>query len=675
MPTAAKVSQRTMDFYRKLLEEGGVPLYEGQHGSDGKADRIVLAHTQGFMPEVPEDISLRQDPRYPEADEDTGGQTLYVLGTARAFADVLGRRVTILAQRFSPESPPLLRWHNNVDIVRIPPEGIDNHKPDFPFTRKVDLYPKIRNMSADAVAVSQLVGAQAVIGNYADGGMVALELAEQLNIPMVFIAHSLGLEKMDKEGHDHSSPAAYHTSNLWFAHRLWVELASIRGSDYVISNSPNEKSSFVERYGIDVPRQKFMPGGVGELYYDVQKAMPSMDMLRKHPEFAPHNLQPGKFFISWQRISETKNIPGQIEVLAHLKQMFPEEYRDYKVVIIGWNNVIKENSKEYCIKEMVDQMERHYIEAGILKPGDVVRITKKLPSEIAQIAPFAAAYLGLQNFEPFGMAPAENLAMGRSITVVSRKAGIAEWIKHNWDGVLVDPADTRDAARMIHNALSKPSMRRDIVDHGKILAAQFTWEGIARQQADILDGLVASGSVYTGRALHRSAPVWYGVESTIDEDYKEGVEQMSDKFLAQLIEDGLDKLGNQRLFISVSGQEGRQVADYLSTTLLTRGFKQQRLPAEVLNLAKMGDLAALKDKDNKRHFIGGAAIDLEDIDVIIADVEAGHRSEVARAGDIAISAGTDITAKYYGANLNIHGANVAMVSSPVFQPMAAILGR
>jgi len=633
-----KPSDETLAYYRQLLTDAGVPLYDKQNQAEGRVDRIVLGHTQGYVPDEPNgwvDLGLT----------DTGGQTAYVLETAKEFARD-GRQVTILAQLFG-DAPPVVKWSENVTIVRIPPAGIAANQRETPFVRKEDLYAHMHTMSPDAVAVAMLVGAQGTIGNYADGGLASLAVAEELGIPFVFIAHSLGQEKVGKLGRSVDDPAQYHTRDFWFGHRRWAELAAIRGANFIASNSPEEATSFEELYHVHVPNQVAMPAGVTQIYYDAQKIEDPSEAILQSELLSTHGLKKGKFFVSWGRVAVSKNIPGQVEVLAELKRQFPETYRDHKLVIIGGNPKAYEDTDEEAIVEPdLQKMVQQYVADGVLSEGDVIRIGSLKHDVIVQMAALAAAYVGTQKSEPFGMAPAENMALGKSLTIISQHAGISRWIKHGVNGLLIDPKNPAESARVIHGVLSHPESLQSIVDGGVKVAADFTWGGIARQQAALLDaiagkhvaGLSMEPTPLEGRGYHLSMPVWYGENSTVTDAEKEMVTRFVDGELLGWLA-GAKEVTSERVLVSVAGERSKNVADYLSTVLFTRGVGQERIPYEVARESVPEDAVALSNPSATSHVIAGAAINLRGAEVLITDEPSAGATPIAIHGDLALGAG------------------------------------
>lgn len=680
LPIAPKPSDGLMEYYRDLLSSAGVRTFRSIGSSHGakKAKRIVLVQTQGHMPTRPLGRGESYESEVGAGRRDTGGQTCYVLATASKMAD-MGRHVTILAQLFG-KTQPILRWkgaaqgRGGVDIVRIPPAGIHPRQIEFNFVEKERLYPNLYNMSSHAVAVSQLVGAQAVIGHYADGGVIALEVAEQLRIPMLFVAHSLGLQKMKRIGMDSTKTAEYLSDHTWFSHRLGAELAAVGGANFVVSTSPGEVSAYKDLYKISIPNHVVMPAGVAQVYYEVNKARPDPGFL-KQGRYGEHGLRPNQYFLNWGRITREKNLVAQVHILAALRKLFPGEagvkgrYDDAKLVIVGWNR--HPDADERVISQQINDAVKEYERQGLLNKDDVVKFRRMEPRKIAHLASHAIGYLGTQDFEPFGIAPAENLALGHGITIVSEHAGVARWMEDGWNGVLIDPANSEEAARKIHNMLSNQALTRDAIETGAKLAKQFEWSDIAREQAHILDAIFARKIVgrdikptrFSERAYHRSWPVWFGREHKISEGYLEKINQAFEAHLKPWVERAR-KHSDDRVIISLSGNDAREIADYLATAFHTSGMRGQRIPGELLSYIAERHMKDMKNRDIDKIAINDAAVDLRGVDVVIIDQLPGETSDAFKRTDIHVSAGEDSTFNYYTCHLRVKREGAATYVLP-----------
>ena len=68
--------------------------------------------------------------------------------------------------------------------------------------RKEDIYTLCPELSLHCTAIGKIFHAEGVIGHYADGMVNAVEVGEELKIPVVNVPHSLGVIKMKNMGRD-----------------------------------------------------------------------------------------------------------------------------------------------------------------------------------------------------------------------------------------------------------------------------------------------------------------------------------------------------------------------------------------------------------------------------------------------------------------------------------------
>ena len=202
--------------YHDIFHEHGIPVFLRKKAPQ-KARRIVMVSTHGYWGDPP-----------PAGVPDTGGQTYYVLEVSKTWARQ-GRKVIILARWFKPY-PVVEMIAENLWLMRIP-AGSDE------FIRKEDIYSLVPELAENAVAVSALFGAHAVMGHYADGMVAAVEVGERLGIPTVVIPHSLGINKVISLGYDPYDPESWFDKEYNFGTRESFEIAALKGADYEIANT------------------------------------------------------------------------------------------------------------------------------------------------------------------------------------------------------------------------------------------------------------------------------------------------------------------------------------------------------------------------------------------------------------------------------------------------------
>nr|HPQ82061.1 glycosyltransferase [bacterium] len=221
--------------------------------SDPSKGHIFLVQTQGFLP-------THYDGGV-QSGIDTGGQTFYVLNTAKALAN-LGYKVTVLGQRYGNLGPYLL-WFQDpgggmVEIVRVIPGGLKLDAAGHTvvgasLTPKEELYPKFRGMAEDAAIIGFLRGAYGYVGGYTDGNIIGVSAAQALDVGSIAITHSMGQKKALNENFKLDDPFTYFGTWFNFGIRKQAEIAAILSASRVIANAPDEAAAYRELYGVDDP--------------------------------------------------------------------------------------------------------------------------------------------------------------------------------------------------------------------------------------------------------------------------------------------------------------------------------------------------------------------------------------------------------------------------------------
>ncbi|HPW45634.1 MAG TPA: glycosyltransferase [bacterium] len=611
--------------YKEIFERNGVQTidpYSFDSFSNELSNHppIFMIQTQGHMPRVNymgANSSLSPAERgWVSSGTDTGGQTFYVLDEAMALAK-LGHSIVIIAQRFD-DGPAYLNWFQHksggkVEIVRVPAGGIqagDHGKPvksRYEFVRKEDLYPNLYGTSVDVSAIALLRGAYGFIGGYADGGVVAVAAGQALGRPSIFIAHSMGLRKLSLSGRDVRDPNSYYESKLWFGPRLHAERASFLGADFVVANTPDENRAYAELYGIDVPNSRMLPPGVNRAFFIDECDEHECYRTAAAQKVSAHDLKRDRYFMSWGRIAHDKNLAGQVRILGELKGMYPEEYKDVKLLMIGGNPENPTEEERAEIQKVCDVAGEYGLEVSA--KGDIVRIGNLDSSVIALLAKDAIAYLGTQFHEPFGMAPAEMLAVGgKGFVVVPEVSGFAKWIRANGlgDSVSIIDLGTKSAsqqfdieaykiaAEKIHLFRKHPDLKKRIERGAKFADENLRWERLARTKLGVLQDSAKEKAFRP--SLYLAMPAWYRSPHTIVDVATGNFPRMpstSDQSLAWMSEVVKD-IGGQvagwliknpsasRKLITVDGENSEIFADLLAASIDSPTSRVQRVASEVL---------------------------------------------------------------------------------------------
>lgn len=536
------------------------PGPSGRHADDGEpvespgARRLLMVSTHGYWGDPP-----------PAGVPDTGGQTYYNLKVSKAWGQQ-GRQVIILARWFAGY-PRVEKFGEGVWLLRLKAGG-------DAFVRKEDIYPLTPVLAEAATVVGALFAANAVIGHYADGMVVASEVAERLRLPLICVPHSLGILKMLRLGWEPTDENALRDPEYNFWIRESFELAALRAADFEFANTPQEPEILQKQYGLCLPHQ-VIPAGAAEPFFSAGEKPPDVSA------FGQFGLELRRYVLFWGRLSEVKNVAGVVQALGEARRMNSSVTAGVRALIIGGS--LKEPSSE---EERVEQQIREQMTHYGLDEKDVIRIESQAHDQIAALARGGLAYVGMQRLEPFGMSVAEAMGVGLPV-LISSAAGITQWLQEGVDALIIDPDNPRDVARKLANLIEDQQLWEQLSQAGRSKAlAEFSWEGIAEQQGLILDRLVdrdsspTDNAVFAGRAFHRILPVWRGDTLQIKSHHVKGALQLV-PLLARRVRQARDC--GERLVVAVGGESGSgksEIAHLLTLMLRRESVRSTVLPGD-----------------------------------------------------------------------------------------------
>ena len=608
--SASKVKTKDLT---PLFQEQGIPLVQRKR-TPAHARRIVMVSTHGYWGDPP-----------PAGVPDTGGQTYYVLEVSKAWARQ-GRQVIILARWFKPY-PRVETLAKNLWLLRIP-AGSDE------FVRKEDIYHLVPELAEQAVTVATLFGAHAVMGHYADGMAVACEVGERLRIPVVVIPHSLGINKLLSLDLDPDDPGVWFDGQYNFATRESFEIAALRGANFEIANTPQEPLILQDYYGHSFPH-RVMPAGAGNDFFHVHRN-PQRELLDTY------GLLPRHYLIYFGRFSEAKHVPGVVQVFGEARRMDPALLEGCKLVLIGGSF---ENPQPEEVS--VDNHIKEAMQAYGLTEDSIVRLPSQGWQTLSVLAHHSLCYVGMQVMEPFGMGVAEAMAASAPV-VISRAAGITNWLTDGEEAIIVDPEDPRGAAERLIGAMRDKAGLAAMAARGNELCRNtFSWEAIARQQGEIIDSL-CQGTPPQGtpdrdgltdrigrrqdRAYHRLVPAWRGDPPVIKPNHKKAAEGLLPSVM-EAAERARSR--DERLVIALGGESGAgktEIAEYLRFLLRRGQMRGVTISGDAFFRLSPSDnhearLAAY-DAGTLERYLGPSEVDLPLLDSILRRARQRKVSEV-----------------------------------------------
>ena len=425
---------------------------------------------------------------YWTAHPDFGGQLVYVKEVALALTG-LGVDVDIVTRRIrDPEWPEFASdiehydgFADNPRIIRIPCGGDG-------FLAKEALWPHMGEFIENLLAFYGDKRPDFITAHYADGGYCAVLMQHETGLGFSFTGHSLGAQKMDKLG---VSPAntAHMEETFRFSKRIHAERLSMERAATLITSTGQER---LEQYSHplyagtadvhDDTRFCVIPPGVNTSVFTTE-ANPRDNALRERllgqaaVDDEPH-------IIVSSRLDYKKNIAGVVDAYASSNAL--QQRARLAIVIRGIDDphaqmsTLPESEQEVLgpILETIDGAKLNdRVDFLNLKSQQELASAYRIFGERQSVFALTSFY------EPFGLAPIEAAACG--LAVVATKNGGPSEIFLGQAGVLVDPADSKDIARGLLEALENHA---GYSTRGRrVVAEKYTWHATAKGYLAVIE--------------------------------------------------------------------------------------------------------------------------------------------------------------------------------------------
>ena len=407
-------------------------------------------------------------------DEDTGGQTRYVVELARALSerdDI--ERVDLITRQVVDEkvSDDYAKLEEQIGekayIVRIPfgPKRYLSKSKLWPYMEIfVDqcLNYFQRNRSVPDI----------IHGHYADAGYGGGQLARLLGVPFVFTGHSLGRVKrqrlLDSGANPKKIEAAYAISRRIEAEEFALETCSL-----ICTSTHQEVKEQYEKYENYIPeRMEVIPPGVDlSSFRPPCEDDPKSDLIKDIHRFLD---DPGKpLIVAMARPDERKNL----EMLVKTYGESPQLQREGNLVLImGSRDDLREMpaGQRTVLLNVLTLIDVYNLYGKVAYPkrhqaDDVATLYREITRS-------RGVFVNAAMTEPFGLTLLEAAASGAPI-VATNDGGPSDIIANCKNGVLVDPFDSQAIEKAILHALIEPAQWDAWSEVGlKNVNTHYSWE-------------------------------------------------------------------------------------------------------------------------------------------------------------------------------------------------------
>lgn len=386
-------------------------------------------------------------------DEDTGGQTRYVLELARALSahpgvervDLITRQV--IDQRVSEDYAQLEEQiADKAWIVRIPfgPRR---------YLHKTKLWPYMEVFVDQCLNYFQSTKRvpDIIHGHYADAGYGGGHLARLLGIPFVFTGHSLGRvkrERLIKSGLDPEKIESRYNISA----RIEAEEYALETCSLICTSTHQEVKEQYERYEHYIPeRMEVIPPGVDLTSFRLPKADDPKTNLETSIRSFLHD--PDKpMIVAMARPDERKNLEMLVNVYGESKQL---QRQANLVLIMGCRDDLREMppGQRSVLRNILSLIDVYDLYGKVAYPKQ--HRSEEVPDLYRQIYRSKGLFINAAMTEPFGLTLLESAASGVPI-IATNDGGPSDIIANCQNGVLVDPFDQKMIEKALMHALLEP---------------------------------------------------------------------------------------------------------------------------------------------------------------------------------------------------------------------------
>jgi len=413
--------------------------------------KICMISTHGYFDPVPQ-----------LGRTDTGGQVVYVLELAKALSSS-GISVDIYTRWFDQSAKQIdpVSGYPEVRVIRIPAGP-------WEFIPKEEIYDVLPELAGNMMAFIRQsnLGYDLFHGHYVDGGIVALDVAEEFSKPSFFTAHSLGAWKKEQMQGD---PAEME-NKYKFQHRIAEELRIFRSVMAQSVTTQLQMEKLDELYNFRSDNVAVISPGVDVHTFNISESETEKTTGESKK----------RYIFCLSRIDANKGH----DLLLHAFDIVRKRIPDVSLIIGGGSS----NPQERELK--VFSVMRNIIKEK--KMEDRVQIIGYVPDDkLVHLYQQADLFVLPSIFEPFGMTALEAMACGTPV-VASKFGGIRNVIKTGKNGMLVDPSDAGEFADAITKLLESKTLAEKLGIEGyHTIHRFFSWEAIAGRHLEFYEKFIS----------------------------------------------------------------------------------------------------------------------------------------------------------------------------------------
>ena len=343
---------------------------------------------------------------------DGGGMSIYVQQISRHLSD--NHNVTVVTGEKAESFKD-----NNLEFI-----SLNIFESDLNVEDKEVFLQEFKNKLEESLDLKSF---DVIHAHYWLSGLVAKEISNQLNIPLIFTSHSLGvfLDGYNKE-------------------RVDCEKIVMTSSNLVTASSVFETMLITDTYKVDENKiRKITPGVDRELF------SPDLSVKKEN------------IFLSIGRIQEQK---GQLETLEFLNN-FKKIENDFKCIFIGGPSGKYGNEYLDNLKQTVEDfnLDKHVKFLDSLHQTKIIELLNK-----------SKLLIHTSQFETFGLVAIEANTMGIPV-LTTNNGSLMEIIENNKNGYLSEKLIDGNVNNFVKNLLNDEEKFKEVMSYCFEKSKKYSW--------------------------------------------------------------------------------------------------------------------------------------------------------------------------------------------------------
>ena len=409
---------------------------------------------------------------------DTGGHIRYLLDLVAASSQDAGIARIVVATRLfdgihGPDyAVPEERISDKVELVRLA-----SASPAY--RSKEEMHAEVASFARNLVAwiARQPRAPDMIHAHYADAASVAARVEDELGIPFVFTAHSLGRVKASLLG-----AGAADTPDL--VHRIAAEEEALVRASLVVASSRDEAEVQYAGYAAyDPGRIRVLPPGS-----DLARFTAAQPLARVDATIDRFLHEPEKpALLALARPVARKNLAALVRAYGESPAL---QARANLVLMAGMREDIDalDGDMPATLREILVLIDRYDLYGRVAYPK--THDPEDVPAIYAYARARGGVFVNPALNEPFGLTLLEASAAGLPL-VATDSGGPNDIVETCGNGLLVDPRAPDAIAAACLRILSEPALYADCVAGGARAAAAYDWDQHAARYHALLGALLA----------------------------------------------------------------------------------------------------------------------------------------------------------------------------------------